>query len=180
MLRMDPILRNFLATCGALLLVVGTGAYWYNHMAAPTENGVASTTTHTLSDGTVVTIPAGSSVSELPPEQTAPTAPLYRTPIAYAASVSADVRTAVEQNRAHNIGLLDQDKKNFSAWMDLAVLYKIGGDYRGAETIWLYVTKAWPQSPIAFHNLGDLYENFLKDAAKAKLYYNLAAKLGTN
>jgi len=62
--------------------------------------------------------------------------------------------------------------------MDLAILHKIGGDYRGAEAIWLYATKMWPTSYVPFSNLADLYQNFLKDPVKAEFYSAEAAKLG--
>jgi hypothetical protein len=93
--------------------------------------------------------------------------------------VSADVRAAIEPRLAADIALLSVNPDNFNAWMDIAILRKIGGDYRGAEEIWLYATKHWPKSVVPFQNLADLYQNFLNDPAKAKVYTDLAAGLAT-
>ena len=101
----------------------------------------------------------------------------YRAPVAYGAEVTAEVKAAIEPRLAADIALLAKNNQDFSAWMDLAILHKIGGDYRGAEAIWLYATKMWPKSSIAFSNLADLYQNFLKDPVKAKFYSGQAAKL---
>src|SRR3990167_8732286 len=160
-------LRTFLITC-AVLVLVAAGAYAYIKRTPSGQlSSVGSTTSQTLSDGTVITVPAGSTVSEVPAEQS-PTAPNYRAPVAYSADTNAEVRAAIEPRLAADIALLAKNNQDFSAWMDLAILHKIGGDYRGAEAIWLYAVKQWPTSYVAFHNLGDLYQNFLKDSVKAK------------
>ncbi len=173
-------LQTLLGTCTVLLLLAA-GTYFY--MSRPTNTGpstTASTTSQTLSDGTVISgLPEGATVNELPPESQpqALKAPDYRTKVAYDPSVSAEVRAAIETQFAANVMTLSKNPQDFSTWMNLAILHKIGGDYRGAETIWLYATKNWPNSPVAFSNLADLYQNFLKDSAKAKVYADLAAKL---
>ena len=164
-------LRTLLITC-ATLAVLAAGIYLYINRAP------VATTSQTLSDGTVVSgLPEGATVTE---ETSAPqpVAPNYRAPVAYGADVTAEVKAAIEPRLAADIALLDKNSSNFNAWMDLAILRKIGGDYRGAEAIWLYATKQWPTSYIAFHNLGDLYQNFLKDSAKAKFYSDQATRLG--
>jgi len=98
-------------------------------------------------------------------------------PVIITADLPAEARAAIEKQYAEVKTVLNKDKNDFNAWLSLAVLYKIGGDYRGAEAIWLYATKAWPQSPVPFGNLGDLYQNFLNDPVKAKYYQDRAAKL---
>ena len=173
----NPAIRTLLITC-ALILLAAAGTYSYMRRAPATSSSTASTTSQTLSDGTVVSgLPEGATVTE---ETSAPqpVAPNYRAPVAYGADVTAEVKAAIEPRLAADIALLDKNSSNFNAWMDLAILRKIGGDYRGAEAIWLYATKQWPTSYIAFHNLGDLYQNFLKDSAKAKFYSDQATRLG--
>ncbi len=174
-MKNSPV-RNLLMTCAALVLVVAGVYYYVNKPPAASKSSTASTTSQTLSDGTVITVPQGATVKEEVPESQ-PVAPNYRAPVAYGAGTSAEVRAAIEPRLAADIVLLDKNNQNFDAWMDVAILHKIGGDYRGAEAIWLYATKAWPQSSIAFGNLGDLYQNFLKDAVKAKFYSDQSAKL---
>jgi len=167
--------RTLLITCVALLLIVaGTYSYLNRADTLPTTNS----SPQKLSDGTTVSgLPEGATVTE---ETSAPqpVAPNYRAPVAYGADVTAEVKAAIEPRIAADIALLSKNNQDFSAWMDLAILHKIGGDYRGAEAIWLYATKQWPTSYVAFHNLGDLYQNFLKDSAKAKFYSDQAVKLG--
>ena len=173
----NSAVRTLLITCAALALIAAGVYGYFNRTPAGQLSSTGSTTTQTLSDGTVITVPAGSTVTEESVPAPQPVAPNYRAPVAYSAGTSAEVKAAIEPRLAADIALLSKNSQNFSAWMDLAILHKIGGDYRGAEAIWLYVTKVWPQSPIAFGNLADLYQNFLKDSAKAKLYSDQAAKL---
>ncbi len=166
-------LRTLAITLVALL-IVAAGAYAYFTHTASAPAGSTATSTQSGVGG----LPAGATVTEVPTTQPqAPVAPDYRKPVAYSAATSADVRAAVEARLPGDRALLDKNKLDFNAWLDLAVLYKIGGDYHGAEAIWLYVTKQWPTSYVAYNNLGDLYQNFLNNPAKAKLYYDQAAKL---
>ena len=48
---------------------------------------------------------------------------------------------------------------------------KQAGDYAGAARAWEEAFSKWPQSYVLANNLGDLYMNFLKDYAKAELYF---------
>jgi len=172
-------LRTLLITCGALFLLAAAAYVYLNHAPAGQPSPTGSTTSQTLSDGTVVSgLPEGATVTE-ETSASQPVAPNYRAPVAYGADVTADVKAAIEPRLAADIALLAKNNQDFNAWMDLAILHKIGGDYRGAEAIWLYATKQWPTSYVAFHNLGDLYQNFLKDSAKAKFYSDQATRLGT-
>ena len=173
----NPATRTLLIT-GAVVLLAAAGLYSYINRSAALSP-TASTTSQTLSDGTTVSgLPEGATVTE-DTSAPQPVAPNYRAPIAYGASVSADVKAAIEPRLAADIALLDKNNQDFGAWMDVAILHKIGGDYRGAETIWLYATKKWPGSYVPFHNLADLYQNFLKDPVKAAFYSNQAATLQT-
>ena len=174
----NPALRTLLITCAVLALIALAAYAYISRAPAGQPSSIGSTTTQTLSDGTVITLPAGATVQEedIPPQ--GPVAPDFRAKVAYSAETSAEVRAAIEPRLAADIALLDKNSQNFSAWMDLAILHKIGGDYRGAEVIWLYATKVWPKSSVAFHNLADLYQNFLNEPAKAQFYSDQATKLG--
>jgi tetratricopeptide (TPR) repeat protein len=180
-LMQNSPLRTLLISLAVVSALVA-GAYWLLTRSSGGFSPAASTTAVTLSDGTVVIVPAGATVTELEDEEPTPTgpqAPDFRKPIVYSASVSVEVRASAEAQRAQNVATLEKNSQDFNAWMNLAVVKKIAGDYRGAEEIWLYAIKAWPESSIAFGNLADLYQNFLKDPAKAKLYSDQAAKLQT-
>lgn len=49
-----------------------------------------------------------------------------------------------------------------------AIDLKNNGDYRRAEEILLRITGEWKTDFVAFNNLGDLYQNYLKDYPKAE------------
>ena len=172
-------LRTLLVTVAALL-IIGVGAYAYiAHRSSGASSGVASSTIIDLgADGKLV-VPAGATVTEedVPVSQQAPKSPDFRAAISYSASVPAEARTSLEAQRQTDITALTKNSQDYDAWMNLAVVNKIAGDYSGSEAIWLYVTNMWPKSPTAFSNLADLYKNFLHDSAKAKVYADLAAKL---
>lgn len=171
--------RNLLVTL--MVLAVFLGAYLYYRQAnPPVEDSVSFSDATSTEDGVAASATGGDyTITEIPitPNTSVP-APDYRTPVAYAESVAQDVRDVIETKLAADVTLLDKNKLDFDAWMNVAILHKIGGDYRGAETIWLYVTKQWPSSPIASLNLADLYQNFLHDQAKADSYSAQAAALG--
>jgi tetratricopeptide (TPR) repeat protein len=105
------------------------------------------------------------------------TVPEYRSALKYDASVSAEVRTALEAQRVATVKAIEVNPEDFAAWLNLGILRKMAGDYRGAEAIWIFTSANWPTSPTSFNNLGDLYQNFLKDPVKAKAAYDQAAKL---
>ncbi len=106
---------------------------------------------------------------DLPHSNVAP--PTFAAPITYEGSVSADVRTALNQDLAKVQAALQKSKNDMNNWLQLGVLYKMGGDYNDAERIWQYVSAAWPHNTISFVNLGDLYMNFLQDYKKAESSY---------
>ena len=166
---MTEIQRNLLLGTGLAVLLAG-GIYYAARATPPAPGGPAATSTPIIGgigatgEYTVERIETGT-----PP-------PAIR-PVIITADLPAEARAAIEKQYAEVKTVLNKDKNDFNAWLRLAVLYKIGGDYRGAEAIWLYATKAWPQSPVPFGNLGDLYQNFLNDPVKAKYYQDRAAKL---
>lgn len=70
--------------------------------------------------------------------------------------------------------LLKNTPSNFPAWLDLASYQKMAGDYEGAVLSWQYAGKLAPRDYISLGNLGNLYAYYLKDNAKAELYYKQA------
>jgi len=169
---MTEIQRNLAVGIGIAALL-GAGVYYYaTRSPLPAPGGQTATSTPTIGG---IGATGDYTVEEVEIETPPPTI----RPVIISADLSAEARAAIVAHFEENKKLLAKDPYNFNAWLDLAILYKIGGDYRGAEAIWLYATKAWPTSPIAYNNLGDLYQNFLKDPLKAKFYYDQAAKLKT-
>ena len=158
----------------AAIIVIGLAIFAYADRAqAPSTT--ATSTTQSAATTTVGGVTGTGSYTVTP----IPTlvAPDYKAAFNYGPNVTADVKAVAEQHRTYDISLIDKDSLNFNAWMDLATVKKIVGDFHGAEAIWIYATKEWPTSPIAFNNLVDLYTNFLHDSAKASFYAAAAAKL---
>ena len=177
-MQISPAQRNLLVTL--LVLAMFLGGYIYYRQANPETTGsVSLDDTAATQDGvTASTTGGGYTITEIPISSNQNlVAPNYRAPVAYAESIAKDVREVIETKLAADVALLDKNNLNFDAWMNLAILHKIGGDYRGAETVWLYATKQWPTSPIAYSNLADLYQNFLHDQAKADYYSSQSSSL---
>lgn len=105
-------------------------------------------------------------------------APDYEKPIAFHASVSAEVRSAIEAQFTEVKIMLAKDPKDINAWTRLGTIKKIAGDYAGAEDAWVYVTQTWPNDPVAFGNLADLYRTE-GNTAKARAMYDAAIAKAT-
>ncbi len=103
--------------------------------------------------------------------------PDFRTPLKISSEIAPDVRAALVANQKIVVARLAKDSFDFKSWLDLGLLRKMGGDYKGAETIWKFVTTASPQNTIAYYALGDLYMNFIKDYPKAESAYLTVIKL---
>ncbi len=69
---------------------------------------------------------------------------------------------------------LKNDYDSRENWLNLGIWQKTIGDYEGARQTWEFVILIRPNDPVAYHNLGDLYSQFLIDFSKAEKYYLLA------
>ena len=89
----------------------------------------------------------------------------------YSVPVSLDKSIAEQTVReiSSTVASLKKDPAQFNKWLELALLRKIVEDYSGAEEIWLFTAKEWPDSSISHTNLGDLYAFYLKDYPKAEI-----------
>lgn len=97
--------------------------------------------------------------------------PDFRAPLKISPEISADVKLALQKNFATLVEILAKDSFDLKSWIDLGTIRKMGGDYKGAETAWLFVTKGSPTNTVAYSNLADLYMNFLKDYPKSEAMY---------
>ncbi len=68
-------------------------------------------------------------------------------------------------------GKLKKDYDNREDWLNLGIWRKTIGDYEGAREAWEFVTLIRPNDPVAFHNLGDLYAQYIIDFSKAENNY---------
>ncbi len=161
-------------SAGLLVAVAAVGWYFLAHKQAlaPTTNPStdvehANTTTNTAGH----TIPpvgvgtSGKTTVRVPPPSLDH---LYTPPATAPASIQAEDRAAV----AAAVAELKKNPDYSANWLQLALYYKNAGDYAGAEEVWVYVTKAWPSDIVAYNNLADLYQNYLRDYPKAATYWN--------
>lgn len=58
-----------------------------------------------------------------------------------------------------------------SRWLEIAVYRKGADDFKGAEEIWKYLTRKWPEDATAYGNLADLYQSVLDKPKSAEQYW---------
>ena len=145
---------------GVALVAVVAGLFWYGYFKmgeAPGTN--ATSTVSSTNDGITVTATGSTTIAEI---DTAPTAPNYRKPLQFSASISAEVRDALVKQFDATVAIIAQKPTDFQAWINLGTVRKSAGDYKGAEEVWVYVSKLYPTSSVPFDNLGSLYLDFIK------------------
>lgn len=162
-----------IASAIVALLILG-GGLWFVLGKAPAGTGASATSTAATSTTATTTVNgvtgtgsftvSGDDVVDLTP-------PDFRAPIRFSAGTSADVRAAINARDAQIVSTLEKNTFDLGAWIDLGTIRKMAGDYKGAETAWLFVAKAAPNNSVAYNNLGDLYMNFLPDYPKAEAMY---------
>ncbi len=143
-----------LVTFGALLVAgAGLGGYYFFQLQQePTQK-----------TGTIIDLNAAHAPS------------LDRT-VVYDPELPTDVRKKLSENIATLTGMLRQNGFDFNNWMDLAINYKVAGDYDAAQAIWEYVYAVVPTSGVAAFNLGNLNYLTNRDYSKAEMYFLEAIK----
>lgn len=169
--------KHYVAAALAAGIIIG-GALWFifaPRAAQAPASPSASTTSTTQSGVTIQT--TGSSTITVTEQSTAPKPPALRQP-QYSASTSADVKATLAGQYDLLASQLRAAPTRVDLWLQLGVLYKIAGDYAGAEAAWTYVAHFGPASInfVAYGDLGDLYLNFLHNYAAAEASYKLALK----
>lgn len=92
-------------------------------------------------------------------------------PITYPEGFPEDAKAAYERKRAELEATISTDERNAVAWYDLAIHYRVTGDYDGAVEIWEYLVSINPGEGIALHNLAQHYFYNEKEYEKAEKYY---------
>jgi tetratricopeptide (TPR) repeat protein len=170
----SPQIRHIVAGVAAAIVIIGAIAWslYPAPVAAPAAEGSASSTPISTATTTKDGVTANGNFTVTKDDTiTLPTPPDFRAPVAFAADVAPDVRAAITTRAQALEAKLAKDSFDLGAWIDLGAMRKMAGDYRGAETAWLFVTKTAPRNTIAFSNLADLYMNFLKQYPQAETMY---------
>lgn len=151
-----------------VLAIVGVGVYmvFYRGAAGPGSGPQAATST-----------PNGAATSTNPSAGLTLSTPDYKKPIAFSAGTSVDIRAQLNASLKLVQAQLDKNPLDIKAWVDLGTLHKMGGDYRLAAEYWEYLTSSYSGTGTPYYSLGDLYQNFIKDYAKAEANYLLAVKV---
>ena len=171
--------QKILAAIIAAVVIVG-GAYLLTAHPAGAPGTATSTpqaATTTPSRAATSTPVGSASGSVAKPAGTTLVTPDFKKPIAFSASVSADIRAQLNKELATVSADLAKNPLHIQAWINLGTIRKQGGDYQGAREAWEYIADILPTNPVAFNNLGDLYANFLHDNAKAEANFLTAIKL---
>jgi hypothetical protein len=166
--------RHIVAGVAAAIIIIGA-IVWSLYpapVAAPAAEGSASSTPISAATTTKDGVTANGNFTVTKDDTiTLPTPPDFRAPIAFAADVAPDVRAVITARAQSLEAKLARDSFDLGSWIDLGAMRKMAGDYRGAETAWVFVTKTAPRNTIAFSNLADLYMNFLKEYPEAETMY---------
>lgn len=163
----------------AILLAAGILLLRPHAAVAPTQTSTTtpqatgSTTEVNLGNGVTATLPAGVTITQV---SSIPT-PNLNQAVAYDPSLPGDAVATLRLDIASTTAYLKNNPTDGSEWLQLAIYYKIAGDYTAAASVWTYLTQVAPASYVAFANLGDLYQNFDINYPKAEANYLQAIKL---
>ena len=167
----------------AAVVILAGGALLYlraHKAATPTAQTAANNAPSTISAGGVTVDTNGNGSVELVSIQdTKITPPSLDRPLVVTTQMSPDAAAAVKADLQKYTDQLKAAPTRVDLWLKLGVYRKMAGDYVGAEQAWSYVAAAAPKSIsyIAYGNLGDLHQNFLKDYPKAEAEYKQAIAL---
>jgi tetratricopeptide (TPR) repeat protein len=68
---------------------------------------------------------------------------------------------------------------NYYAWLEIASVQKLIGDYDRAAQLWKWFNQAYAFNSISPANLGDLYKSFVIDKEESEKYYLMAVDRDT-
>lgn len=92
-------------------------------------------------------------------------------PINFPVDFTPEARELFNTQLAKTKDVLKNNPEDVSAWLDLAIRYRMVGDHEGAIEIWKYISALYPQDGITLHNLGEYYFHTAKDYPTAESYY---------
>ena len=94
-------------------------------------------------------------------------------------NLSTEVRLKAINDIGATVAVLKEDYDRREEWLNLGLVYKLIGDYERAREAWEFTTIIRPDDPVAYHNLGDLYSQYLSDFPKAEKNYLTAIEKDT-
>lgn len=162
-----------------IVLVALIAVLYFLHPHATAPDSSIATTTSNGASSTVdsITISANGASStgaytiHMITAADAPKAPDYHAPLVFSSSVPADEEASISATFAQAQATIAKTPQDFNAWIALGAARKQAGDYVGAEADWQYVSALYPTNVVSYANLGDLYQNYLHEYAKAVAAY---------
>jgi len=129
----------------------------------PDVGGQLGTGNHSDTEGNNTNPPTGA-VLPRPPQD-------YAVLVDNEPAMRAEFREASKRKFNEVIETLREHPDSLWAWLDLASIKKSFNDLDGAEAIWLYATKLYPNHTVAYQNLGQLYWHNKIDYPKAEIMF---------
>lgn len=169
-----------------LVAMAAFGFYGWRNLTDAARGTVATSTlpgaTTTIGSDIQVISTDGVTITEIPDDSTGASIPAFdfMKPIAFASSVSAEVRAALSEDLKRAQDALSADDTDFNAWMQLGSDHHLGGDNKEAEAIWLYATELFPNTGVPYDNLGNLYLDYLKDYPKAEQMFKKSLSIDSH
>jgi tetratricopeptide (TPR) repeat protein len=119
----------------------------------------------------------GATIEQVPVTSTATPKPKMTMPTTYSVSLDAAAKANINKAITDLLVKVSKGSATNGDWVTLGAYYKMAGDYKQAESAWLYVTATWSTDRIAHGNLGDLYAYYLKNPIKAEAELKTALSL---
>ena len=176
-LLQNKSIREFLGAAVVVIVVVLVGWYIVRDIASTgkenvvQEGGIGADIRE--GGGTIEQLPVDTTIT--PPSAIA--APKLERSLTFPDNFDETAQTIIQNNIIALTAVLKEQPDSFSAWSDLAIQYKIIGDYEGAAEIWEYLNKVAEGNTISRVNLGNLYHYQLKNYEKSETNFKDALRI---
>ncbi len=162
--------KNFIILAIIFIFVIGFGGWYiYRDLKHTKEVGLPEgSPTSNSETPAAVSEEQGPSLS---PEEIKKQMPDLDGEIVVKGDISEETKNTALKKIKEIIAQLKEDYDQREEWLNLGIWRKTLGDYEGTREAWEFVTLIRPDDPVAFHNLGDLYSQYLIDYPKAEKYY---------
>lgn len=98
-------------------------------------------------------------------------------PVIMLATLASETETMARAKISELSKELATEPGLFGSWLELASYRKLIGDGIGAEEIWLFMAKQWPESETPYINLGNFYHYQTHDFAKSETAFRKAISI---
>ena len=168
-------IKNILFIIAVIAIIGGIGWYFWNEFSTTKDikivDDFSSEITQSFLDNEDTSATSegeGGVIETTSPEETFQLAPAIEQEIIFPDRYSKDAVALLEVRFIETKNLLENNPSSIEGWIDLGVLRRTAGDFKGAEEVLIFATLLNPDYYLAFANLGDLYGYYLRDVVKAE------------